>query len=80
MSKQTFTAEELQAQGYIKEQCRNCKGKGTRVAPKNPDKGDIPCKTCGETGIVWVDPSRIKEGGPIGSIRHLIARDITGVS
>ena len=61
MSTQEFTAEQLQAQGYIKEQCRNC-------------------KKCGETGIVWIDPSRIKAIGPIGSIRHIIARDIVGVS
>ncbi len=80
MSTQEYTAEQLQEQGYIRETCRNCNGKGMRVPPLNPDKGEIPCKQCGQSGQVWVDPSRIKTGGPIGSIRHLIARDITGVS
>lgn len=80
MSTQEYTAEELQAQGYIRETCRNCKGAGMRVPPKNPDKGEIPCKQCQQSGEVWIDPARIKTGGPIGSIRHLIARDITGAS
>ena len=78
MSKKTFTADELQAQGYIRETCRNCKGKGYRVPPLNPDKGEIPCKQCGQSGQVWVDPARMKKGGSLGNVRKIVARDIGG--
>ena len=55
---------ELASRGLLRVDCPNCKGKGVVTPPKNPAKGEIPCKKC-HNGQVYVSVQRVQIGKPV---------------
>jgi hypothetical protein len=48
----------------LRHECRDCQGAGTDPASVDHNEPDLPCATCGGTGVITLEPDTTSLGAP----------------